>query len=276
MSSTLFSKDLPWLSVILPTYRRPALLRRCLASLAVGGAVPFGVEVLVGFQDDDETAIPDEVNAIPGMRALMIPEQVTLAEKVNAIAREARGDFLMSWADDMVIGDRLWPQTVVTALANTPHPGALNYALYPPNPDMTILPIVPRGWMAVTGWLAAPWFPYWFTDTWWDEIATMVCGRCPVDIGVSQPHGNLTSGQPDLLLWVHLFTRLRPLRIAQAQRIAGLWSIPWQRVAECEQRVAHLYERRFLDAWGTDAPRGGRYAEAKAAAEAILNGGPPR
>lgn len=259
----------PDLSIILPSWRRPEMLARCLSSLAGGGhEMPWNVEVLVGLQDDDFDNYRD-VPPIGGVRMLSIPEQHSLGAKMNVIAKEARGRFLMPLADDMVVTNSDWERNVVGGAHFAQSTGKMAHAVYPPHPDFTILPILPKAWVELAGFFAAPWFPYWFTDTWWDEIATMIGGRSPVDVGINQPDGNHTSGQPDLLLWISLFTRLRPLRIATAELIRGS-RVPWELIARCEQRVAHIYHPDFIARWSQDDRRNSRYNEAAAAAVTML------
>lgn len=248
------------LSVILPTYYRPALLKRALLSLLrPDGTPPEGVEILVGRQDDDFTT-PEE---FAGVRYLAIPEQITLARKSNVLASYACGRWLVPFADDMVVSVPDWSERVIQAAESTK---ALVHLSLEGGGDFAYLPVVSREMINVDGWFCAPWFPYWFTDTWWDEIATMTWGRRAVDVGLHQPSGAKSSGQPDLLFWVHVFNRLRSQRVETAARLMG-HAPSWDTIALCEQRVAHLYSPDFISAWGSPLSMDQRYQEAVAQAK---------
>lgn len=88
----------PDFSIVVPTYRRPETLRRCLAALARLDPAGPGFEILVA--DDGGAAVPDErALAAAGARLLRLPHAGPGAAR-NAGARAARGRWLAFTDDD--------------------------------------------------------------------------------------------------------------------------------------------------------------------------------
>ena len=102
----------PELSVVIPTYRRPDLLRRCLASLAGQDADPGRFEIVVV---DDGSG--DETGAVlatsPGVLALAQPANAGPAAARNRGIHAARGRLVLFLDDDIAAA----PDLVTTHLA---------------------------------------------------------------------------------------------------------------------------------------------------------------
>src|SRR5690606_5015610 len=63
------------------------------------------------------------------------------------------------------------------------------------------------------GFVHAPFFPFWFTDTWNDEIGDMAGMKAELPIKVSPPEGRgKTHGLRDIAFWAGLFNSFRPHR----------------------------------------------------------------
>ena len=107
----------------------------------------------------------------------------------------------------------------------------------------------------------APWFPFWFTDTWLNEIGDMAGMKAPLGISVAQPDGRgLTHGLGDIGKWARLFDFQRKTRKAVAfnlivdtypagvLRYTALATIN-ERETICEAKVAHLRTPEFIARW---------------------------
>jgi len=258
----------PLISVLLPTLGRPGQLIAAVASLLEAGAMPEGTELLIGFQEDDP-AITTVFDTAPGVRTFRWPAFPTLARKVNRLAEEATGAYLMAFANDMAVApgwSRIIRDTVTTRAETT-----IFHILDGPNPDFTLLPLLHRRMIATTGFFCAPWFPFWFTDTWWDEIGTLIDSKHAIDIGLTYPAGRGRSqGLRDLAFWTSFLNLTRPMRLEAARRLIG--PIPPERILTCEQRVAHLGHADFIAAWENNADpiASPRYLEALTEARALL------
>jgi len=92
------------LSVLIPTHGRPALLDRCLESLAGQDFEGFDVEVIIGVDGDDTgegaSAARWSSSNIP-MRALSAPHAGPAATR-NRIVAQAKGETLLFLNDDVV------------------------------------------------------------------------------------------------------------------------------------------------------------------------------
>lgn len=93
------------LSVIIPTYRRPEFLRRCLDSLAVQDAPPEDYEIVVvddGSPDPTSAALREVAERLPSLRWYRLEKNSGPAAARNLAIAEARGPLLLLMDDDVV------------------------------------------------------------------------------------------------------------------------------------------------------------------------------
>jgi GT2 family glycosyltransferase len=125
-------------SVVVPTYRRPELLDRCLAALAAQGLDPSSFEVIIA--DDaasDATRVQVEGWAARVRFAMQyIPATATRgpAGARNAGWRSARGE-IIAFTDDDCVPDPAWLGAGVAALAGRPDVDAATGRMVAPLPD---------------------------------------------------------------------------------------------------------------------------------------------
>ena len=154
---------------------------------------------------------------------------------------------------------------------------------------------LPIGW-AVThkmvekiGYFAVPYFPYWYHDTWLDEIARMTGRNFYADVNVTFPNGQgKTRGLRDVAFWATFFDLTRPLRKAIADKILrdpDLIQPNWHRMqllqtidamcSQLEQRNANLRDPLQAKNWetqvGFDNDPTPAYLRIKDAAQAMLH-----
>lgn len=261
------------LSVLLPTLGRPEKLAKAVGSLLKNNrdGMPCGTELLIGFQDDDATSFSAVAGtfAVEGIRIFSWPAPLTLARKVNRLAAEARGDILMAFPNDMTMAPG-WAQNIIEVVDSHPEPTVF-CALDPTMPEFTTLPILRRSMMDAAGFMAAPWFPFWFTDTWWDEIGDMLWAKVAIDVGLQYQDGRGgTTGMRDLLFWARFFERTRGMRVETAEKLGA--RVSQAVIRQCEMKVAHLVRPEFVKAWEerVEGPPLPRYLEAKRQAEEFL------
>src|SRR5207302_3070250 len=95
----------PALSVIVPTYRRPKLLRRCLAALAEQDVGRETFEIVVaddGSGDSTEDVLSAAGHTIPNLRWTTLKENAGPATARNRAVGEARGGVLLFLDDDVI------------------------------------------------------------------------------------------------------------------------------------------------------------------------------
>jgi len=112
--------DGPLLSVVVPTYRRPASLRRLLAALERQDEVPGGFETVIV---DDGGGIGDDISRGEVARRLDVrflrQENAGPGTARNLGVREARGRFIANTDDDCE-PDPGWARTLAARLAREP------------------------------------------------------------------------------------------------------------------------------------------------------------
>ena len=272
-------QEFPDISVLIPSRGRPDKLSRCLKSLGVHD----NVEILVGTDDDDTS---DYLPAVNGYgRIYTAPRSETLGICINKLAAKATGTLLFCLGDDYVINAPDWPDRIVCAAAKMPNGIGI---LYPRDPYMTrfaTLPIISRRTYESLGYYMAPYFPFWFIDTWLDEIAEFLGAKIEIDLDATLPDGKgLTHGLTDLYFWADFFEALRPLRVHDAINLARLafderspqfqsfmTELP-NRQRLCGAEVAHLRTPDFIQNWQgrADGAPSRHYSRVKAHAETLM------
>lgn len=208
------------ISVLIPTRHHLATLPRAIDSLraTAGGEI----ELIVGIDDDDAETIAWAKQRSDIVRRVA-PRPDTLGAVANRLAAEARGDLLLGLADDMEILTPGWA-TAIEQVAARVAPNGEPFAYYlndPTHPGFPSVWGVNRSWIKICGFAAAPWFPYWWADTWILEVG-MASGRLfRVEVETAQIGGRgQTTGMREIAWWAAFFERTRPYRLELALKIA--------------------------------------------------------
>jgi glycosyltransferase involved in cell wall biosynthesis len=269
------------ISVLIPTRARPDKLARCLESLGAHD----NVEIIVGIDEDDD--LVGEYAGIGASCKLIFdtaPREPTLGALVNRLAKRAGGDYLFFLGDDYVVQQPDWPQRILDAAQHLPNGVGVLYPRCPFHPKFASLPIISRQTYEALGQFSTDLFPYWFLDTWLDEIGEMLGQKTEVDLDCVPPEGKGdTHGLVDIKFWAQIFESLRPQRVEQAKKLASLAysdpkrlkfaldTIDW-RIQQCAARVVHLQNPEFIAQWEkrSDEKPSPRYLEAKTRAKELL------
>lgn len=275
----------PSISVLIPARGRPLELARGIRSLRDAAERDPTVEILVAIDDDDE-AFHRAPFLDPSIRILTGPRPATLGAKLNALAAAARGDILWFLADDYVIDTPGWPERFRTAVGALPDGIGVLYPHDGLHEDHASFPLVTRRMMNAIGYFAPVWFPYWFIDTWWDELGILIGRRQRIDVEVSAPEGRGRSHSVfDVAFWSQLFEDTRSLRVRDARILAEiaaaaggppveamLAALP-ARYALCAQRTWPLRDPERVAFWESNqaiGPRPARYVAVKAEGERLM------
>lgn len=273
----------PDISVLIPSRGRPEQLARCVASL--GGHA--NIEIIVGLDEDDDNRVASlaALEPFPGVDIHVWPRHPTLGDLLNHLASKATGRYLMFIGDDHVIDDPDWPAKIVAVGAELPNGIGILYPRCALHEGFPSIVVMPRQVYEAVGYYYAPFFPYWFGDTWWDEIGRILGQLHPLPFDVVLPDGKGdTHGLVDLLYWLDFFERTRPMRVKDALTLARLayaandprgqamLSELNARIDSAAQRMAHWKNPKQLAAWTGRAATepGPRYAEVKAQAATVL------
>src|SRR5215472_12410251 len=103
------------ISLLCPTRRRPANLRRLYDSIQATATRDYPIELFCYVDEDDEQTIA-EANLIPGVRYEIGP-RLLLGDYWNALAAKATYEIVMMSADDMVFRTPGWDMYVTNAFA---------------------------------------------------------------------------------------------------------------------------------------------------------------
>lgn len=280
------------ISVLIPERGRPEMLWRLIHSLLETAQGDNRIEILVAIDDDDPAweGSNDEINSPartdPRVFYTIGPRPKTLGEKLNLLAARAKGAALFFLANDYVMLTDGWPGIIREAVAALPNGMGVPFPIDSLHPDHASFPIISRRMYEAVNMFAPPWFPYWYVDTWWDEVGILLGVRPQIAIEVSAPEGRgKPQGLRDVTFWATFFHRMRPFRVRDARSFAWrAWGKDSQKVRQmedmipsreafCAARNGHLMTREFADVWeghrdDTPTPE---YAKVKAYAAAMMD-----
>lgn len=278
------------ISVLIPERGRPEMLERLIDSLCEKAGVDQRYEILVSVDDDD----PAWANQPPhqpwsARRPVMWfhgPRAPTLGVKINALARQARGDIVWFIANDYVTETDGWPAKFRDAVAKLPNGIGYPFVHDDLHPDHAAFPLMTRKMIDAVGFMFPPWFGVgWFTDTWADQCGILLGVRPEIDVTVRAPEGRgKTHGLKDVTFWATFFREMLPFRsrdalglakLAYGDDSAGFADVKAKladREVLCEARTRHLITPEFADIWESNAasPPAPSYLRVKENAEEML------
>jgi hypothetical protein len=277
------------IALLMPTRNRPASLVRALKSIRDLAEDPDRVVVVVGVDEDDKGTRAADWPAMGRVevRCIAGPRMLTLGHLWNKLAQNATGcDILAMSVDDYVMATPGWDTAYRQAVALMPGGLGVAWPQDPLHPDKCIHPVITRALMERMGFFVPPWFPFWFQDTWLEEVGVFSACGLRMTARVEAPDGRgVTQGMRDLPFWTHFFEVLRPIRRQLAATFLrelyadqpGLLSSLLLNLQILPQyyslRIRKFYDPAFeallRGAEANSAP-GARYLEARARAEQYL------
>jgi hypothetical protein len=220
----------------------------------------------------------------------------SLGAKYNRAASEARSGttVYVLGIDDCFISTEAWDKKLMEATAK--FKDGVGCVYFGPKKDMFDLPdgiAVTRGWIDQVGFFMPPYFPFWWHDTWVDELARMtgryVWANLDWDkFGKTEQAGeHKTTRMREVSWWARFFDSTRQMRVDKALEMIGQLDYPeWYRaqLRHQMQAVANIMWRRnglvrergkdFERTYGSEgqlAPDAG-YIKIRDEAEAMLAG----
>ncbi len=92
-----------------------------------------------------------------------------------------------------------------------------------------VLPSIPRAWLNAADWHISPEiFPFWWDDTWLEEVDIMLSNGAPclkLPASFAGTHGKTTRGR-DFAFWAGVFAGTRYIRVIQAAQMAWTLELP--------------------------------------------------
>jgi hypothetical protein len=272
------------IGIVLPTRNRPERARRAVASLMERAAKPDRVTVFLGVDADEEASI----RAFPD--AVVYPREITMAINLDKLSEhaEARSDIVMRMDDDLVMTTGNWDEAVEGCVGD-------QFGIWHPDdpkqagPDFCSLAVMSSrqaAWLrAEQGFVHAYFFPFWFADTWLDEVGDMAGMKACLPVLVDPPEGKgNTHGLREIAFWAEFFDRFRGQRKEVARRLieaaypqgilkAAALSKLKERESVCAIKTRHLKSPQFISQFEARAEAetdDARYAEARRKAEGMM------
>jgi len=182
------------ISVLCPSRGRPESLRASAGSLLELAADMSSVEILVGMDPDDELTVNSGLWATPAwpenaiVRPWAAPERFGYAQLhryYNALADQARGDWLLLWNDDAVMKTQGWDEVIGRQEPCVLWPGA--------NQGQFYFPAWPKAWSDAWGHVSLS--PN--VDVWVSEVGNRLGRARPVPVEIFHDRKDITGGHDD-------------------------------------------------------------------------------
>lgn len=266
---------------------RPDELEKTIAE-TFDRAMAYDTHIALALDDDDPAKYPR------GDASCRAPREPSLGAKYNRAASNAdpATSLFMIGADDVSPETMGWDERLLGAAAQ--FGDGIGVVYFGPNTGPFCLPegyALTKGWIDQVGFFCPPYFPYWWHDTWIDELARMTGRFVWADVQWNK-HGATsdkaagtyrTTRMREVCWWAEFFDLTRPMRIETAMRmIEKLDNPPWlksQLLSELpgvalalERRNSNLrangwnYEQEYSSETGADLG----YDQIKAEAVAML------
>lgn len=251
-------------SVCIASKGRPANLMKMLASLEATAANPEKVTVIVGCNHDDfptHKALEDYTGRLDLRCAYFMDKP--LGAITDGLARGAKGDVIVSGlTDDQVMITPQWDQIIRNVIPGLTKEYAVGYfeTAGVVKGFASTAVVAPRTRDLAVETLKCfnpPWFPFWFADTWWDDVADMagVKSSLPIHMAPQATEGPQTQNLRDVTFWAKLYHAAIPLREKLARALCEARGHRYtdaemaERVRLTKQRQEHLLTPEFAAEW---------------------------
>lgn len=262
----------------------PVDLLRVIAETDARIAKPENVTISVALDIDDDSN-PERPQTKSKLAWNIGPREDSLGEKYNRAARAAPADVYVLGADDNVFTTEGWDEKIREQMeAFQDGFGFVYFGRL--DGTLPTQMAIPSALVETQGFLFPAHWPFWFHDTWTDEIAHMTGRILWAGIEIEEIGGRGgTRGLQEVAFWTTLFETLRPEREKLAAILSGTFNPPWLAMQLKQRReILQLFFRsrmerlknpatamQFQRRMSYDAKPEERYLRLKAKAEALIN-----
>lgn len=272
----------PALAILFLTRGRPGGLVAAVQGFhaLASGDIPVSYVICC---DDDDTTLEASLPLLADLPVIVSrnPRPDALGEAWNkgALAAIAAG---FEWTHALLTGDDTVPLALHwdRVMASEAHRPA--FAWQELNDPLNVTyPVISRAWFRAVDHQPAPaWFPYWFNDTWLNEVHMLAFGA-PMPVLPALPMGGRRGTTREMRepgFWFGVFAATRAERVLQAEQLA--WAHGQEHAAIAESHpffAAWDAEQRsrvpfYIQAFGADqVPPTPRYQRLRAAAQEELD-----
>lgn len=214
------------IAVLVPTRGRAqdvlTLTRHLLATALRPEAVALWL--YVSEDDHDTRSVVAQLKAEGGplrVEAVVEPDVDAHGTRFNRLrdAMPVKADLYAIASDKMRLHTMGWDEVVRQAFRATPDGLLLAFAKDDINQgQFGAFFYLSEAWAQVTGRLTTEWFPFWYDDTWVNEVGQYALRWKALPIRMEMAVGP-TQRMFHLAFWEHFFHATRPLRVAEAQAL---------------------------------------------------------
>lgn len=270
-------------SLCIASRGRSELLVKCVND-ALAKAECHDTRIVVALDSDDpwkaKEHLPD------GVIVSIAEREDSLGAKYNRCAAMHPATVYVLWSDDVKFDIQGWDTKLNEAEQTLPDSLGVIYFGSMPNVFQAGIAVTHR-FMDAMGFFCTPYFPFWWHDTWIDEIGNL-SGRVihsDVKMSILQDLKGKSRGVRDVEFWAKFFDETRPSRIKIAENIlAESHDYDWRKdqikhqmpnvIKFLEHRNSMLRDplqaKRIEAHYSFDAPADERYLRIKAQAKQIL------
>lgn len=113
-----------------------------------------------------------------------------------------------------------------------------------PDDNGCTMPVIPKAWREAADHVWSPEiFPFWFDDTWNQQIDLMLYGMPSLKVVTNYTgHRSKTNRARDFAFWIQLFNHLLPHRVEQARVIGEKLGVPMQPREDVMKYIGQHYQ----------------------------------
>ncbi len=220
------------IAILTATRGRPEKLKRMLQGMGVSVADKSRVSHWIAADEDDLDTINlvrfGQLERLTGypVHLHVGPKPRKLPDVWNGVWRAARqdGDIFIGFTDDYEVRSHGWDEQVRRALGVYDDGIAIAHLPDPTSPNVITIICATARVFEELGYFVVPYFPYWFADSWMDNIATMIQRRIRIDIEVGPQDGSRgrTQGMRNLRFWFDFSHQMLGERREMAEKLRRL------------------------------------------------------
>ena len=179
-------------------------------------------KIVIALDDDDLTA-PGLANEVSSDKVIVsiAAREDSLGAKYNRAATAYDADLYVLLADDGVIATPDWDVKIIEpASLFTDGIFCVNFGYPMYASGIPAVFAASKKLVEMMGFFLNPYHPFWWHDTYLNEIAQFIGRRVEVNVQMSYPFNfEKTRGMRDVLHWATFFDTMRKKRMETAQRI---------------------------------------------------------
>lgn len=205
-------------NLCVPTRGKPDHLVDFVGETIANTVLP-DTRVVVGSDDDDCSFTPKSLADTDRIIWSVAPREDALGAKYNRCAKAYPADVYVMGVDDVAIATPGWDSILAEIAAEATDGIAFIYfGSEPHGEDLPSMIAVTKRVVEIAGF-CPPFFPFWWNNTWVDEIAQMCARVVRAPIETRYPTEFPEPARRDVAYWARFFEATRVLRIEAAHRL---------------------------------------------------------